>query len=100
MYQKMSFKINFNIGGIADALKNLVSVGEQVIRSIEKGFFNTMRKHDPIEILCANRVAVKFEEEDAIFWWILSCYRGKYRRVNPIMNMSHSTAPSACRSVV
>lgn len=95
----MSFKINFNISGIADALKSLVSVGEQIIRSIKKGFFNAMCKHDFIEIPYANRVAVKIEE-DAIFWWILSRYRGKYRRINTIRNVSLITAPSACRSVV
>ncbi len=100
MYKDISFKINFNISGIADALKSLVSVGEQVMRSIKNGFFNAMHKHDFIEIPYANRVAVKIEEGDAIFWWILSRYRGKYRRIDIVRNISLNTAPSACRSVV
>ncbi len=100
MLKIKTYRIGIHTNGITNFFKSLVSVPKQIKKSITKRFFEAEHKLDPIEVTYANRDAVKIEEEDAIFWWILSCYRGKYRRIDTVRNMSHNTAPSAWRSVV
>ena len=95
---------------ITSFLKNLKSDPKQFRRFIRNRFYEAAHKGafsenildllDYVEIPYFIRFVVRIESDDAIFRWILGCYRGKYRRMNIIRDMRPNTAPSACRSVV
>ncbi len=95
---------------ITSFLKSLKSYHKPFRRFIRNRFYEAAHKGafsenildllDYAEIPYAIRFVVRIESDDAIFRWILGCYRGKYRRTNTVRNMSRNTAPSACRSVV